>query len=51
MSFYQRFAPEVISDEEMIARYGTNKPIPQLNIVDTEVAKRIVQAELKLLTE
>ena len=51
MSFYQRFIPEVITKEEMIARYGTDQPIPQLNIVDVEEAKRVVQAELKLLTE
>ena len=51
MSFYKRFNPEIITTEEMIARYGTDKPIPQLNIVSTEEAKRVVQAELKLLTE
>ena len=51
MSFYQRFNPEIITKEEMIARYGTDQPIPQLNIVSTEEAKQVVQAELKLLTE
>ena len=51
MSFYQRFNPEIITKEEMIARYGTDQPIPELNIVDAEQAKRVVQAELKLLTE
>ena len=51
MSFYKRFNPEIITKEEMIARYGTDQPIPQLNIVSTEEAKQVVQAELKLLTE
>jgi hypothetical protein len=51
MNFYQRFAPDIITKEEMIARYGTDQPIPQLNIVSVDEAKRVVQAELKLLTK
>ena len=51
MNFYQRFSPEIITEQEMINRYGTNRPIPELNIVSTDEAKRIVEAELKLLTK
>ena len=51
MKFYDRNDPEVISEEEMIKRFGTNKPIPQLAIVSVEEATNRLQAELKLLTK
>ena len=50
-NFYDRNDPEIITEQEMIDRYGTNKAIPELHIVSTEEAKRIVEAELKLLTK
>ena len=50
-NFYDRNNPEIITEQQMINRYGTNKAIPELQIVSTEEARRIVEAELKLLTE
>ena len=50
-NFYDRNDPEIITEQQMISRYGTNRAIPELKIVSTDEAKRIVAAELKLLTE
>ena len=32
MNFYRKSTEEVISEQELIARYGTNKAIPELGI-------------------
>jgi hypothetical protein len=32
MNFYRKSTEELITEEELIARYGTNKAIPELGI-------------------
>ena len=51
MSFYSRREVDVLTTEEMIARYGTNEPIPELLIVSTDEAVLALQTELKTINE
>ena len=51
MNFYNRRKVDVLTAEEMVAKYGTNEPIPQLGIVSADQALRVLQTELKTINE
>ena len=52
MNFYRKSTEEVITEEELIARYGTNKPIPALGIEPLEeVISRLSRKLSKLTNE
>ena len=51
MNFYNRREIDVLTTEEMISRYGTNKSIPELGIVSTDVAIKALQTELLTINE
>ena len=52
MNFYRKSTEEIISEEDMIAKYGTNEPIPELGIEPLdEVINRLSRKLSKLSNE
>ena len=52
MNFYRKSTEAVITEEELIAKYGTNKPIPALGIEPLdEVINRLSRKLSKLSNE
>ena len=50
MNFYRKSTEEVISEEDMIAKYGTNEPIPQLGIEPLDEAINRLSLKLSKLS-
>ena len=52
MNFYRKSTEAVFTEEELIAKYGTNKPIPALGIEPLdEVINRLSRKLSKLSNE
>ena len=52
MNFYRKSTEEVISEEDLIAKYGSNEPIPELGIERLdEVINRLSRTLSKLSNE
>ena len=46
MNFYNQNTSEVITEEQMIARYGTKIAIPQLSIISAAEAKAALETKV-----
>lgn len=49
MFFYNQNTSEVLSREELVARYGTEEPIPQLSIISADDARAALLTKISLL--
>lgn len=49
MYFYNQDTSEVITEEQMIARYGTKMSIPQLSIISAVEAKAELETKVALI--
>ena len=49
MNFFNQDTSEIVTEDQMIARYGTKNSIPELSIISVDDAKAAFESKIALI--